>query len=139
MPATKIINVLKDDTYDEILSLFITAPADEVVFVLPKKSRVFSKEAHFASFSEESKKMDKKISVMCSSPEVNQLASKFGFGVLGGKATKATTAKYSQEQPVTIKTTRSFASSATDDVFDDSADAYTEDVIVPSDEKIGVK
>src|SRR3989344_7213959 len=100
MPATKIINVLKDDTYDEILSLFITAPADEVVFVLPKKSKVFGKEAHFASFSEESKKLDKKISVMCSSPEVNQLASRFGFGVIGNKQAKTTSLNYSQEQPV---------------------------------------
>ena len=46
MSSTKIINVLKDDSFQEILDLFKGTSAEEVIFVLPKSARAFKKEEH---------------------------------------------------------------------------------------------
>ena len=43
MASTKIINVLKDDSFDEIIDLFKATPAEEVIFVLPKSAKAFNK------------------------------------------------------------------------------------------------
>jgi len=80
--STKIINVLKDDSFQEILDLFKGTSAEEVIFVLPKSARAFKKEEHFASLRDESKNLGKAVSFLCSSPEVNDLAKKYKFDVL---------------------------------------------------------
>ena len=82
MSSTKIINVLKDDSFQEILDLFKATPAEEVIFVLPKSARAFKKEEHFASLHNESKNLGKSVSFLCSSPELNDLAKKYKFDVL---------------------------------------------------------
>lgn len=85
MASTKIINVLKDDKFEEILDLFRNTPAQEVIFVLPKKSRAFKNEEHFIILENEAGKLDKKISLLCSSPDINRLAKKYKFDVLLAK------------------------------------------------------
>lgn len=85
MPSTKIINVLKDDKFEEILDLFRDTPAKEVIFVLPKTSRAFKSEDHFVILENEAKKYGKKISLLCSSSETNKLAQKYNFDVLLAK------------------------------------------------------
>jgi len=85
MASTKIINVLKDDKFEEILDLFKNASAQEVIFVLPKTSRAFKNEEHFIILQNEAVKLDKKISLLCSSPEINKLADKYKFDVLLAK------------------------------------------------------
>ncbi|OGM97724.1 MAG: hypothetical protein A2735_01130 [Candidatus Yanofskybacteria bacterium RIFCSPHIGHO2_01_FULL_41_21] len=82
MSSTKIINVLKDDSFQEILDLFKGTSAEEVIFVLPKSARAFKKEEHFASLRDESKSLGKAVSFLCSSPEVNDFAKKYKFDVL---------------------------------------------------------
>src|SRR5258706_13095511 len=82
MSATKIINVLKDDSFDEILDLFRNAQAEEVIFVLPKRSKVFSKEDHFLAFASEARSNNKKVSLMSSNPATNQAGVKYGFNIL---------------------------------------------------------
>lgn len=82
MGSTKIINVLKDDKFEEILDLFKNASAKEVIFVLPKKSRAFKDEEHFVILSNEAKKSDKTVSLLCSNPVINDLAKQYGFDVL---------------------------------------------------------
>ncbi len=82
MSSTKIINVLKDDSFAEIINLFKATPAEEVIFVLPKSARAFKKEEHFASLRSESKSLGKSVSFLCSSPEINDLAKKYKFDVL---------------------------------------------------------
>lgn len=82
MVSTKIINVLKDDKFEEILDLFREASAKEVIFVLPKTSRAFKDEKHFIILENESEKSGKKISLLCSNPEINKLAKKYKFDVL---------------------------------------------------------
>ena len=85
MASTKIINVSKDDKFEEILDLFRSASAKEVIFVLPKKSRSFKNEGHFVILENEAKKHGKKVSLLCSNPEINQLAKKYKFDVLLAK------------------------------------------------------
>jgi hypothetical protein len=82
MASTKIINVLKDDKFEEILDLFKNTQAKEVIFVLPKTSRAFKSEEHFVILENEAGKSGKKISLLCSSPETNKLAKKYKFDVL---------------------------------------------------------
>ena len=84
MASTKIINVLKDDKFEEILDLFRNAPAKEVIFVLPKTSRAFKNEEHFIILENEAGKLGKKVSLLCSSPDINKLAKKYQFDVLLG-------------------------------------------------------
>ncbi|OGM98049.1 MAG: hypothetical protein A2915_01330 [Candidatus Yanofskybacteria bacterium RIFCSPLOWO2_01_FULL_41_34] len=86
MASTKIINVLKDDKFEEILDLFKDSLAKEVIFVLPKTSRAFKNEEHFIILEHEAEKSDKKISLLCSSPDINKLAKKYKFDVLLTKA-----------------------------------------------------
>ena len=66
MSSTKIINVLKDDSFQEILDLFKAAPAEEVIFVLPKRSKAFQKEDHFTALQSEAKNLSKTVSFLCS-------------------------------------------------------------------------
>ncbi len=86
MASTKIINVLKDDKFEEILDLFRNTSAKEVIFVLPKTSRAFKKEEHFVILENEAAKSGKKISLLCSSPDTNKLANKYKFDVLLAKS-----------------------------------------------------
>lgn len=85
MASTKIINVLKDDKFEEILDLFKNTSAKEVIFVLPKTSRAFKNEEHFVILENEAQKMDKKISLLCSNSDTNKLAKKYQFDVLLAK------------------------------------------------------
>lgn len=82
MPSTKIINILKDDSFEEIFDIFSNASAKEVIFVLPKKSKVLQKENEFIALSKESLSQEKSISLLCSNPSVNQLAKKYNFEIL---------------------------------------------------------
>ncbi|MBI2674381.1 MAG: hypothetical protein HYX22_01430, partial [Candidatus Yanofskybacteria bacterium] len=85
MGATKIINVLKDDKFEELLDIVKETDASEVVFVLPKQTRAFKPEEHFVVLADEAKNSDKSISFLCSNPKVNELAKKYNFDVLSTK------------------------------------------------------
>lgn len=80
--ATKIINVLKDDSFDEIFDIFNQTSAKEVILVLPKKSKLFKNESDFIALSNEADRQHKTISLLCSNSEINQFARKYGFDVL---------------------------------------------------------
>lgn len=82
MASTKIINVLKDDSFSEILSIFKSTPADEVIFVLPKRSHAFQEEEHFANLRTAADDLGKTVSFLCSNADLNQIAKKHGFDVL---------------------------------------------------------
>lgn len=85
MASTKIINVLKDDKFEEILDLLKETSAKEVIFVLPKTSRAFKKEENFIILANEASKAGKKISLLCSNPDINNWARQYKFDVLLAK------------------------------------------------------
>ncbi|HBT80602.1 MAG TPA: hypothetical protein DEB13_01520, partial [Candidatus Yanofskybacteria bacterium] len=68
MSSTKIINVLKDDKFEEILNLFKQASAKEVIFIVPKKAKAFSRPENFATLSQEANENGKSISLLSSNP-----------------------------------------------------------------------
>jgi hypothetical protein len=125
MPGTKIINVLKDDTFKDILDLFRKTDAEDVVFVLPKRSAVFRREDHFAAFASESRRTDKRVSILCSNGDVNAWARKYSFTVIAKSATQATLA----DAPLNDED---------EETRNPNIDAYERDVVVPSDERIGI-
>lgn len=84
--TTKIINVLKDDSFAEILNLFKTTPSAEVIFVLPKRSKAFQKEEHFAVLREAAEDVNKTVSFLSSNAEANVMAQEHGFEVLLARA-----------------------------------------------------
>lgn len=100
MPSTKIINVLKDDRFEEVLDIFKNTQAKEVIFVLPKKTNAFKNEEHFIILSNEAKKMEKTVSLLCSSPEINALGKQYDFDVLMPKP--STSASKSLDKPITL-------------------------------------
>src|SRR3989344_3704227 len=89
MGNTKIINVLKDDKFEELLDIVKDTEASEVVFVLPKQARAFKSEGHFVVLADEAKDLNKSISFLCLNPEVNELAKKYKFDVLSIKTESA--------------------------------------------------
>ena len=99
MASTKIINVLRDDKFEEILDLFKETSAKEVIFVLPKKSKAFISEEHFIILANEASKTGKKISVLCSNPDVNKMAKKYKFDVLLAKGPSKTSFVTEREEP----------------------------------------
>ena len=86
MSSTKIINVLKDDSFAEILALFKSTPAGEVIFVLPKRSKAFQKEEHFALLREAANEVDKIASFLSSDSKINELAQQHDFEILLARA-----------------------------------------------------
>ncbi|MDO8496654.1 MAG: hypothetical protein Q7S43_04385 [bacterium] len=83
--STKIINVLRDDKLEDILDIFRATPAEEVVLVLPKKTRAFLAEDSFATLASESEELGKTILVLSESPEINSFAGKYNFGILASQ------------------------------------------------------
>ncbi|MEK7637960.1 MAG: hypothetical protein AAB375_00840 [Patescibacteria group bacterium] len=81
----KIINVLKDDSFEEILGLFRKAPEGEVFLVLPKNGKLFRHEDHFAVFASEANQGTKTVSILTPNPDTAALAHKFGFTVVASK------------------------------------------------------
>jgi len=133
--ATKIINVLKDDKFEELLDIVKGTDASEVVFVLPKQAKAFKSEGHFVVLADEAKDTSKSISFLCSNSEVNELAKKYKFDVLSTK-TEPTKPKAIKPVPVVVPVV------AKDDDIDDDLDeeddeAEPEEVVeeTPAEEK----
>ena len=89
MATTKIINVLKNDSFEELLDIFRETSAQEVIFVLPKKSKAFKTEGHFMILDKEAQIASKTVSFLCSNPEVNNLAKEYNFDVLMPRQTQS--------------------------------------------------
>ena len=85
MSSTKIINVLKNDQFDELLDIVKTTDASEVIFVLPKTAKSFRSEDQFATLDDEIKRNNKSAAFLCSNPKTNELAKKYNFDVLSPK------------------------------------------------------
>ncbi len=86
--SVKIINVLKDDSFNDILEIFRQSSAPEVILVLPRVGKLFRHEDHFAAFASEAQQAAKIVSVLTSNPQTALLAHKFGFTVMASGASK---------------------------------------------------
>lgn len=122
MGATKIINVSRDDSFDEIQALFSSASAGEIIFILPKRAKAFSKEAHFSRIAAIARSTGKKIALMTSSPQVIAMGRVYKFDIIAGDQSK---------KQVAVQPNPSAQFISTQDAY--SSD---DDVVVPSDEKV---
>lgn len=101
MSGVKIINVLRGDTFSEILEHFRQAPVGEVIFVLPRAGKVFTKEDHFSAFAAEAAGSGKLVSILSANSVTNGLARKYGFTVMSSsKPEKPARAKAKSVAPV---------------------------------------
>ena len=82
MGSTKIINVLKDDQFEDILDAFQKAEAEEMIFIFPKNTKVGKKEAQFASLAKEAKNSQKQVTIMTADQNIERYADKYGFRFL---------------------------------------------------------
>ena len=85
MGATKIINVLKSDSFEDIFEEFKKAQAEEVIFILPKNSRVGKNESHFVSLASEAQSSQKKITFMTADESAQSFAQKYNFRLLASQ------------------------------------------------------
>ena len=105
MSSTKILKVLKDDKFGDLLNEFRNTSAEEVIFVLPKNGKAFKNEAHFAALQEESRISGRVASFLCSNPEIAATAKQYNFSVLSteekpkAKTVAVTTEPEDEENP----------------------------------------
>ena len=53
MPGTKILNVQKSDSFDEVFGAFSAADAKEVIFIFPKGTTIAREPAYFEAIKQE--------------------------------------------------------------------------------------
>ncbi|MBI2677015.1 MAG: hypothetical protein HYX21_03680 [Candidatus Yanofskybacteria bacterium] len=82
MGSTKIINILKNDSFEDIFNEFKKTEAEEVIFILPKNSKITRNENHFASLAAEMQSSQKKITLMTADESAKSFAPKYGFRLL---------------------------------------------------------
>ena len=80
--ATKIINILKDDRFEEILDIFKKASAEEVIFVLPRRHQALANEADFESLAQAAQEHGRSVLILSSNPTIRDLALQYDLGVL---------------------------------------------------------
>lgn len=84
MGATKIINVSKSDSFDEVFDLFKNTSAEEVIFIFPKNSKFSKQESYFGLLKKEADKAGKTISVMAEDRTIADFAHNYGIALLAG-------------------------------------------------------
>lgn len=82
MAGTKIINVQKNDSFEDVFEAFRNAEAREVIFIFPKGSPFSKQASYFESIKQEADGSGKTINVMSGDPVIVHLASQYGWGVL---------------------------------------------------------
>ncbi len=86
--STKIINILKNDPFEDIFEEFKKAEAEEVIFILPKNSKIARNESHFVSLAGEAQSSQKKLTIMTADESVKSHAQKYGFKLLDDPSDK---------------------------------------------------
>ena len=82
MGLTKIINILKEDRFEDVLDTFKKAQAEEVIFIFPKNTKLARKEEYFASLAKEAENAQKQITVVTADQNIERYAEKYGFRFL---------------------------------------------------------
>ncbi len=83
MPATKIINVLRDDDFDSVFNAFEGTSAKEVILILPKNSRFSKKAENFMAIKQKAEELGKTISIMSEDVGIREFTEELGFKFLG--------------------------------------------------------
>ena len=95
MAKTKIINIQKNDSFEDVLDIVSKTDATEVIMIFPRGS-IFSHEAaYFDALKAEADSRGKQISVMTSDPIIARLASVQSIPLLQSAPSKSAPAKVS--------------------------------------------
>lgn len=94
MASTKIINVQKGDSFEEVFDAFTNTSASDVIFIFPKGSRFSRDGGYLETIKTEADKKGKKVSVVSSDPIIIRLAANYDFELLvnPGKPVASSTA-----------------------------------------------
>src|SRR3989344_7824980 len=79
MGSTKIINVLKNDKFEDVFDAFKKTEAEEVIFIFPKNSHLAKKENNFALLANKTEEGQKQITIMTADQNLESYADKYGF------------------------------------------------------------
>lgn len=82
MGSTKIINVLRNDRFEDVFDAFKKSEAEEVIFIFPKNSLLSKKEEHFALLASEATETQRQITIMTADQNIADYARKYGFRFL---------------------------------------------------------
>ncbi|MEK7195009.1 MAG: hypothetical protein AAB667_02025, partial [Patescibacteria group bacterium] len=134
MGATKIVNVLKGDSLEELLDIVQSTPSEEVIFILPKKAKAFSSEEHFAQLSAITEQSKKRASFMTPDSVVAAIARDAGFEVLAGSGRASSTSRkvaVAKKEPVaTAAVSKSLIEPDDEEQFDSGVYASEDDAVV---------
>lgn len=86
--STKIINVLKSDTFEEVFELFKTADAEEIILIFPKGSRFTKQRQYFEAIGLEAERSGKRVSVMSADPAIVRFAAENEIEIIAPPSTK---------------------------------------------------
>ena len=84
MPGTKIINIQKSDSFEEIERIFSTAEATEVIFIFPRGTIFANQPVYFEQLKKTADQLGKKISIVTSDHFLVQTAAAQGITILQG-------------------------------------------------------
>lgn len=82
MPGTKILNVQRNDSFDEVFDAFKQSDAHEVIFIFPRGSAFGGNAGFFTAVQAETARTGKTVNFMTADPIIADLASAHGFGIL---------------------------------------------------------
>src|SRR3989338_5080570 len=77
--ATKILHILKNDKFEDILEEFKNSEAEEVIFIFPNNSKFSQNEAHFQALDNEAQKAGKTITILSPNDQIKNYAQKYNF------------------------------------------------------------
>src|SRR3989338_4728718 len=77
--ATKILHILKNDKFEDILEEFKNSEAEEVIFIFPNNSKFSQNEAYFQALDHEAQKAGKTITILAPNDQIKNYAQKYNF------------------------------------------------------------
>lgn len=98
MPTTKIINVLRNDTFEDVFNSFLDTQAKEVIFIMPRGSRLIRNSKYFEMIKDEAETNGKLISIMTSDPIISEYAENLGINLLNKDQGRSKSKHITQEE-----------------------------------------
>lgn len=89
MAGIKIINVLKNDSFEEVLSEFKKTDAEEVIFVLPSHCQAVKPEENLTILAQIAQDSGKVITLMTADPRADQWVKQYNFRFLSSSTSPA--------------------------------------------------
>lgn len=131
MASTKIINVSKTDSFEDVFSTLKAASAEEVILIFPKSGSKFAKQkSYLASLTKEAERSGKVLSIMTEDPIIEELAEEYGLNVLEKKKTASRPRSAAQLPVAEYAVARNVALEDGEDIEDEDSEESDEPIAV---------